>query len=86
MTDDIVEALVRSIDPVLIDSRIHRVLNTLEARPEYANAVARSRATLTEFLRSWCDLAVPAREQLTEWALDWIERRNDLPTEGAMDR
>lgn len=83
---DLMEALILSIDDALVDRRIHRVLSALEGRPAHANAVARSRLTLTEFLRSWCHPGpVPTKERLTEWAIDWIERRNDQPNEGAMN-
>lgn len=83
---DLMEALIVSIDDARVERRIHQVLNALEEQPAYANAVARSRLTLTDFLRSWCDLEVPTKERLTEWAVDWIDRRSDQPNEGAMDR
>lgn len=83
---DLLGALAVSFDAVRVDRRIHAVLGALEERPELANAVARSRLTLTDFLRSWCDNEVPSKERMTEWVLDWIERRNDQPNEGAMDR
>ena len=86
MTADLMEALIVSFDDARVERRIHQVLSALEERPGYANAVARSRLTLTDFLRSWCDLEVPTKERMTEWAIDWIDRRSDQPNEGAMDR
>ena len=86
MTADLMEALIVSFDDARVERRIHQVLSALEERPGHANAVARSRLTLTDFLRSWCDLEVPTKERMTEWAVDWIDRRSDQPNEGAMDR
>lgn len=78
-------AEVMSIDDA-VERRIQRVLDELSDRPEYASAVNRSRLTLTDFLRSWSEGAVPSRERMTTWALDWIERRTDRTIEGEQNR
>lgn len=75
---ELMDAVIVSFEDARVDRRIGQVLDRLGDVPEYTHAVARSRRALTEFLRSWCGTGVPSRDRLTEWALDWLERRNDI--------